>query len=149
MITVRQGAPNDDAKIVSFQLAMAKEIEDLDLDAARLTAGVRAALADPTLGRYWLAEVDGEVVGCTQVTYEWSDWRNATVLWFQSVYVSPAYRRQGVFRALFEHVKGTVEGDDAFCGLRLYVDKRNRSAQEVYKKLGMDGEHYQMYEWLK
>jgi hypothetical protein len=34
-------------------------------------------------------------------------------------------------------------------GLRLYVDKHNKSAQEVYEKLGMNKDHYELYEWLK
>jgi RimJ/RimL family protein N-acetyltransferase len=29
------------------------------------------------------------------------------------------------------------------------VDKRNKSAQEVYEKLGMSKEHYELFEWLK
>jgi hypothetical protein len=42
-----------------------------------------------------------------------------------------------------------VEADASLGGLRLYVDKRNISAQIVYESLGMNGEHYQLYEWLK
>ena len=34
-------------------------------------------------------------------------------------------------------------------GLRLYVDKTNTRAQKVYENLGMNGEHYHLYEWMK
>ena len=34
-------------------------------------------------------------------------------------------------------------------GLRLYVDGRNKAAQRVYERLGMDGEHYRVFEWMK
>jgi len=34
-------------------------------------------------------------------------------------------------------------------GLRLYTDKSNRQAREIYEKLGMNKEHYHLYEWLK
>jgi len=29
------------------------------------------------------------------------------------------------------------------------LDKRNTPAQEVYTKLGMNGEHYLVFEWMK
>ena len=36
-----------------------------------------------------VAERDGQVVGQTMITYEWSDWRNGTFWWIQSVYIPP------------------------------------------------------------
>jgi RimJ/RimL family protein N-acetyltransferase len=34
-------------------------------------------------------------------------------------------------------------------GIRLYVDKRNIKAQRVYEAVGMTGEHYSTFEWMK
>ena len=34
-------------------------------------------------------------------------------------------------------------------GLRLYVETNNKRAQKTYEALGMQSEHYTMYEWLK
>ena len=34
-------------------------------------------------------------------------------------------------------------------GIRLYVDNLNKSAGEVYRKVGMNGEHYSVWEWMK
>ncbi len=31
----------------------------------------------------------------------------------------------------------------------LYVDRRNVAAHKVYESLGMNGDHYQVFEWLK
>ena len=83
------------------------------------------------------------------MTYEWSDWRNNTVVWIQSVYVLPGFRKRGVFNALYETVKSMVNEDPSFAGIRLYVDRTNHNAQEVYKKSGMNGDHYQVFEWMK
>ena len=149
MIHIRQAGPEDAETIIGFQMAMAEEVEHTRLDRPTITAGVRAELADPALGPYWLAEIDGEVVGCMQITPEWSDWRNGTIWWIQSVYVRPESRGRGVFKRLFNHVRQMVEANDAYKGLRLYVDSRNVRAQRIYEKLGLDGEHYKMYEWLK
>ena len=83
------------------------------------------------------------------ITYEWSDWRNGNVWWIQSVYVVPEFRGQRVYAGLYEHVQALVEADDALRGIRLYVDRRNVAAQQVYTRLGMNGEHYQVFEWMK
>lgn len=128
---------------------MAHETENLTLDEHTVAAGVRTVLDDSARGRYWMAELDGQLVGCLLALPEWSDWRNGTVLWIHSVYVRPEFRRRGVFRALYRHLARIVERDASLKGLRLYVDKGNLAARKTYEALGMDGEHYQLYEWLK
>ena len=146
---VRLGRLEDADTIVCFQAAMARETEGIRLDEATVSAGVRAVFADPRNGRYWVAEAGGEVVGSLLVTPEWSDWRNGTVWWIQSLYVRPEHRRGGVFRALNEHLRALVEADDGLLGIRLYVATGNAAAQSAYEAMGMDGEHYRLYEWLK
>lgn len=145
----RDAVPSDAAAIIEFQLAMARETEELELDRGILTRGVQALFADPSLGRYFIAERGGEVAGSLMITYEWSDWRNGMVWWIQSVYVAPSQRRRGIYAGLYAHVRGLVEADPNIRGIRLYVDRRNVSAQEVYTRLGMDGGHYQVFEWMK
>jgi GNAT superfamily N-acetyltransferase len=148
-ITYREAAPDDLPTIVDFQIRLARESEDLGLDRATCTLGVEALFANPALGRYYLAESDGLPVASLMITLEWSDWRNGMVWWIQSVYVAPEMRRQRVYAGLYEHVKWLAGADDGIKGIRLYVDRRNRSAQEVYARLGMNGEHYRVFEWMK
>lgn len=148
-LKVRAAQPGDAPVIVEFQLRMARETEDLELDLGTVTRGVAAVFADPGKGAYWVAERAGEVVGGLLTTFEWSDWRNGVVLWIQSVYVVPEERGRGVYRALYEHLRRRVEADSDLKGIRLYVEKRNEAAQRVYERLGMTREHYEMFEWLK
>ena len=89
------------------------------------------------------------IVASTMITYEWSDWRNGVVWWIQSVYVAPEARGQGVYKGLYAYVQELANDDPNIRGIRLYVDKRNTRAQQVYAKLGMNGEHYQVFEWMK
>ncbi len=42
-----------------------------------------------------------------------------------------------------------AKNNDNIGGIRLYVDKSNISAQKTYTKVGMNGEHYQLFEWMK
>jgi predicted GNAT family acetyltransferase len=148
-IRYRDAVPADAQAIIDFQLAMALETEELALDADILGRGVHAVFADPGRGRYFVAESGGRVVASLMITYEWSDWRNGMVWWIQSVYVTPDHRRRGIYAGLYTHVRAMVDAEPSIRGIRLYVDTRNTSAQEVYARLGMSGEHYKVFEWMK
>lgn len=145
----RRARPDEADLIVEFQLAMALETEDLKLDLETCRKGVKAVFDNPGLGEYFVAEHDDAVVGSTLITHEWSDWRNGVVWWIQSVYVDPSARRQGVYAGLYRYLQGLANEETHVRGIRLYVDLRNLSAQEVYARLGMNGEHYRLFEWMK
>jgi len=148
MITIRQATKDDAHNITDFQANMAMETENVRLDATILAEGLKRLLEDPAKGKYYVAEDDGEVVGCMMITYEWSEWRCGTVLWIQSVYIKPSHRGKGVFKRMYQHMQNLVTPESGYRGIRLYVDKTNAAAQKVYERLGMNGEHYQVYEWM-
>ncbi len=149
MIEIRRGRQKDASNIVDFQIRMAKEAEDLSLDRPTVEKGVQAVFDDPHKGAYWIAELDGIVAGCLLTVPEWSDWRNGTVLWIHSVYVIPSARRRGIFRMMYENLKTTVEQSADLRGLRLYVERENERAQKTYSAMGMDGNHYKLFEWMR
>jgi GNAT superfamily N-acetyltransferase len=146
IVSIRRANLADVEAIAEHNAAMARETEGLELDRERLQQGGEAVLRDPGKGFYTVAEVDGRVVGQMMVTFEWSDWRNGTFWWLQSVYVQPAYRRQGVYQRLYKHVLAEAKARDDICGVRLYVSKENQIAQQVYERLGLKPAHYAMYE---
>ena len=81
-------------------------------------------------------------------TREWSDWRNSDIWWIQSVYVHPEYRRQGVSRSLYGHLKTIAESDPGVVGLRLYVELENAAARGTYVGLGMRQSGYLVMQHL-
>jgi GNAT superfamily N-acetyltransferase len=145
-LTVRLASPSDVSVIAEFNAAMAKETEEIELNRERLQKGVEALFADPSKGLYYIAESDGKIAGQLMITYEWSDWRNATFWWIQSVYVRPEYRRHGVFHALYRSIETIARTRGDVCGVRLYVEKENDRAQKTYEALGMKHSHYEMME---
>lgn len=149
MIKIREALKSDIQTIVDFQLVMAMESEGMKLEKAVLKDGVSAIFNDPEKGKYYVAEYNQEVVASVLNTYEWSDWRNGTIIWFQSVYVKPEFRKLGIFKQMYQFIKEKVVMDDRIKGIRLYVDKGNVNAQKVYEALGMTGDHYLTYEWMK
>ena len=146
---IREGKLKDKPAIVTFQLNMALETESISLDKTILEQGVSKVFEDESKGKYYVAEMNGEVIASLLITYEWSDWRNKQVWWIQSVYVVNDYRNQGVFKTMYEHVKSIAKSNPNIAGIRLYVDNSNKPAQEVYGKVGMNGEHYKVFEWMK
>jgi L-amino acid N-acyltransferase YncA len=148
-IMIREATDKDIPSIIDFQLKMALETENITLDIATLSHGVHKLFKDSTKGRYYVAEENAEVIGCLMTTYEWSDWRCGNVIWIQSVYIAATHRGMGVYKKMYEYIQQLVMSDPDYRGIRLYVDKTNKAAQQVYSKLGMNGEHYQVYEWMK
>ncbi|HMO17589.1 MAG TPA: GNAT family N-acetyltransferase [Oligoflexia bacterium] len=148
-INIRYGNIDDLSALVNFNLSMAKETESKKLDKGLLTSGVSSLLKNPELGFYVVAECDEKVTGSLMITNEWSDWRNAIFWWIQSVYVLPGYRRQGLYRKLYEFVKAEAESANNVCGFRLYVEKNNLDAQRAYESLGMTETYYKIYEEIK
>jgi GNAT superfamily N-acetyltransferase len=144
-VQVRLAGPEHVNILVDFNLAMALETENLELDAGVVRSGVDAVLSGKDLGFYIVAEYTGRPVGGLLITYEWSDWRNANFWWIQSVYVSPTYRKLGVYRAMHRYVTLEARRGGA-CGLRLYVDKDNDAAQQVYASMRMREARYDMFE---
>jgi GNAT superfamily N-acetyltransferase len=144
-ITIRNAERPNIPFLVECNAAMAMETEHKTLDRDVLARGMAAVFDDPRRGFYLIAEHEGEPAGCLLITYEWSDWRNGDWWWFQSVYVVPAARRAGVFRALYAEVERRARATPDVIGLRLYVERDNVRAQRTYASLGMEEEAYRMF----
>jgi GNAT superfamily N-acetyltransferase len=146
---IRKAKASEADIIVGFQLKMAMETEALALDKKTLISGVDMVFAADNIGIYYVVEYEGEIIASLLTLYEWSDWRNGSVIWIHSVYVKPEYRRQGMFKMMYNYLKKQVEEEEDLKGIRLYVEKKNVLAHQVYEAVGMTKEHYELYEWLK
>ena len=149
-LNVRFARPEDAATIASFSAAMALETEGRRLDRDRLQLGTIALIETPARGFFLVAEQEQgdrrQLLGQLMVTYEWSDWRNGAFWWIQSVYVDPAWRRRGVYRTIHDYTMARAQADPQVCGIRLYVEQENRTAQTVYQRVGLAPSGYAVYE---
>ena len=146
---IRQALSQDAAELAEFNINMARETEGIELKPEVIATGVRTLIKNPQMGFYLVVELDNGIQASLMVTTEWSDWRNGMFWWIQSVYVRPAYRRQGLYRELYERVKELAEQDPSICGFRLYVERENTVAQKAYQSLGMRETEYKLFEELQ
>jgi malonyl-CoA/methylmalonyl-CoA synthetase len=144
---VRDARASDARTLARWASALAWESEALELEPETVLEGVQAVLRDPTRGRYLIAELAGTPAGGLLLVREWSDWRARFVWWIHSVYVDQGARRRGVYRALYDDVLRRARAEGV-AGVRLYVDRRNTVAIDTYRALGMDGDHYRVFEQM-
>ena len=145
-INLRLATVRDIDYITLFNTEMAFETENINLDQADLRLGIAAVLSDSNLGFYLISELEGVLIGQILITKEWSDWRNAWFWWIQSVFVEPNHRLKGVYSTMYKKIVDMADREGNVCGLRLYVDRDNLSAKQVYSHLGMSQSHYDLYE---
>jgi len=146
LVLVRKAEDKDAEAIVAFNVAMALETEGKVLDPSVVSAGVMGLLLNSAAGFYVVVEMGGSVSACLMITTEWSDWRNNTFWWIQSVYVHEDFRRRGLYRSLYNFVRDLAQQDGGVCGFRLYVERNNQKAQDTYLSLGMHETHYKIFE---
>ena len=144
-IKIREVSINDIQILPRNNQALARETENIQLNRETLLAGVSNSLKREDC-HYFVAELNGEVIGQTMITYEWSDWRNGVMCWIQSVYVQAEHRKKGVFRSLFQHIEHLAKNNSDVKALRLYVMGNNLSGKNTYKTLGMIDSGYIVYE---
>ena len=142
-----QPAGEDDVQVIAeFNCRLARETEDKTLNMETVCRGVARGLSQPSRCRYFVAKDGDRVVGQVMVTFEWSDWRDCTLWWLQSVYVHHDYRRLGIFAKLFHHVVEQAQAETDVGGIRLYVERENQAAKATYQKLRMRASGHEVYD---
>ena len=145
-VRIRPAEIGDATVIADFNRQLAAETEGKTLDGDTVRQGVQSLLEMPSRGRYFVAEIDGQIVGQIMHTFEWSDWRNGDIWWIQSVFVHSDFRRRGVFSSLSNHLEELARQTPGVVGIRLYVENENGRAQQTYSSLGYDQAGYLVME---
>jgi GNAT superfamily N-acetyltransferase len=130
--------------LVSFTLAEAKEAEGIKKSSVIVRKGIKAALENPTIARYWVLENQKrEIIGSVSVVKEWSDWHAGYYWWIQSMFIRPEYRGQKLMRLLLDKVREAARKEEAI-EIRLYVHKDNIRAIKAYSREGFSVAPYQI-----
>lgn len=143
---IRQALAQDAAELAEFNISMARETESVELIPDVIRAGVEAMIQHPERGFYLVVELDNGIQASLMVTTEWSDWRNGTFWWIQSLYVEPEWRRRGVLRSMHDYIMAETRARPDVCGVRLYVEAGNTTAQAAYERVGLSASTYRVFE---
>ena len=135
MVTLRPATPAD----VPLILALIQELAEYEREPQAVVATVEDLLRDgfgpqPRF-QVVLAEWEGQPAGFAFYFWSYSTWRGKPGLHLEDLFVRPAYRGQGLGKALLVHLaRVAVEAGCARFGWQ--VLDWNTSALEFYKSLG-------------
>lgn len=115
-------------------------------DKERLKEGLSALLDDPNKGNEIVAVSEGEIIGRIHIAKEWSVYRNAEFWMFENVYVSPNWRRKGIYTLMHEWIYSHAKADSNCCGLRFWALEDNLPARNAYHKMQMEGQIVELFE---
>ncbi|MDB5033777.1 MAG: acetyltransferase [Chlorobi bacterium] len=117
-----------------------------DEDVARNAASM--LLEDESLGGIWLIRLDGVEVGYAVLAYSFSLEFHGRQAFVDELYVREAHRGRSIGTATLDFLA-------VFCGsrgiraLRLEVERENKPAQGLYRKIGFEQhDRYLMTRWL-
>jgi ribosomal protein S18 acetylase RimI-like enzyme len=96
---------------------------------------VEALAADAALGRLWVADDGGAVVGYLAVTFGWSLEYQGRDAFVDELYVAPSHRGRGLGRTAMTLAEDACRAADVRA-LHLEVEPENTIARELYRRRG-------------
>ena len=126
--------PGDAPRIAPLIRALALE-EGADAAEVDEIETVVDALLQTGASDFVIAEVEGEPVGCLQISYRLSTWHALPYAYIEDFYLAPGVRGRGVGTKLLDYALQRAEGQKAD---RILLDVRdsNSAAQRLYTRLG-------------
>jgi GNAT superfamily N-acetyltransferase len=134
---IRDVAPADVPAVVGLVRELAeyeKELASCHLTAAQLDA----ALFGPSPALFGhVAEVDGEIVGCSLWFLNFSTWRGVHGIYLEDLYVRPAHRGTGLGRALLARLAAICR-ERGYARLEWSVLDWNAPSIAFYRAIGAE-----------
>lgn len=133
--TYRMPTPRDLPGLVRLVQAFYRELQRvLEISAERVVATVGELSRNKEKGSVFVFERDGDLAGYAILATSWSNELGGTVLAVDEIYVEPAQRRQGIASDFLGLLRKVVPDDVK--AIQLEVDRSNRPALALYRKLG-------------
>jgi ribosomal protein S18 acetylase RimI-like enzyme len=111
---------------------------EFSADAAKQRAGLQAILADPAIGRIFVARDGRELVAMCSLLYTISTAEGGKAALFEDLVVAPEHRKRGIGASLLKHVIAQARAEGVL-RMTLLTDMQNERAQALYRRLGFVG----------
>ena len=137
-IRYESAAAKDLAQMVELLGRLFEQEAEFTPNAAKQETALKMILADPKLGRVYVAKDGGKVVAMASMLFTVSTAEGGKAGLFEDLVVSPEHRKQGIGAKLLEYVIAQARAEGVL-RLTLLTDMQNESAQVLYRKLGFVG----------
>src|SRR5438132_2903064 len=107
-------------------------------DPGKQKRALEAILANPTIGRLFVAREGKRVVAMASLLFTVSTAEGGRAAWFEDLVVHPDYRRQGVGEQMLKYVIGEAR-NEGLVRITLLTDMQNERAQALYRRAGFVG----------
>ena len=107
-------------------------------DPGKQKRALEAILANPTIGKLFVAREGSRVVAMASLLYTVSTAEGGKAAWFEDLVVLPEYRRQGIAEAMLKHVIAQARAEGVL-RITLLTDMQNERAQAMYRRVGFVG----------
>lgn len=104
-------------------------------DESRIRAGLQELLGNPSLGRVWLIEQQGQDAGYAVLTFAFDLEFGGREAFVTDLYIAQDYRGRGLGRRTLEAIEGFCRAEGVKA-LELQVEQDNAQALGFYLKLG-------------
>jgi GNAT superfamily N-acetyltransferase len=107
-------------------------------DSAKQKRALEAILANPSIGKLFVAREARRPVAMASLLYTISTAEGGKAAWFEDLVVHPDERKRGIGEALLKHVieQARAEG---ITRITLLTDMQNERAQAMYRRVGFVG----------
>ena len=107
-------------------------------DAGKQKQALEAILANPVIGRLYVAREVRRVLAMASLLYTVSTVEGGKAAWFEDLVVHPDERNRGIGEALLKHVIAYARAQGVV-RITLLTDMQNESAQAMYRRVGFVG----------
>ena len=137
-IRYEAAAAKDLAQMVELLGRLFEQEAEFTPNATKQEAALKMILADPKVGRVYVAKDGGKVVAMASMLFTVSTAEGGKAGLFEDLVVHPDHRKQGIGAKLLEYVIGQARAEGVL-RLTLLTDMQNERAQVLYRKLGFVG----------
>lgn len=123
--------------------------EALMFDEEVARRALQQLIDNPSFGRSFLLEFDGEKVGYTVLTFGFSLEFHGRDAFVDELYIVAEYRGRGIGKQALDFLAEVCRAE-GIAALHLEVERANTVAQEVYRKQGFkDHDRYLLTKWIR
>ncbi len=147
-IELRAAATQDRDLLLSF-IQELYAAEHIPFDPSRSARALDDLLADPSLGRVWLIERDGQPAGYAVVALGYSLEFGGRFALLDELFLQEEHRGKGVGRQALARIEAACR-ELGLEAVRLEVERSNQVARELYRKAGFESHDRDLMTlWLK